>query len=156
MTRALALSPANLYHVGIVVPDIANAAAHLTDAAGYRWTKTVETDLSITSRAGGNVSVSVATAYSVQVPHLELIRAVPGTVWTPSPNGAIHHLGYWVEDLAASARHLEVAGFDLEVRPSGDTLTSFAYYTNDSGLRIEIVDRALFPDWPGFIESMSD
>ena len=46
-------------------------------------------------------------------------------------------------------------GFRLEARPSGDTLSMFAYYTDPSGVRIEIVDRALFPDWPGFLRSMA-
>jgi len=31
----------------------------------------------------------------------------------------------------------------------------FAYYADPSGVRIEIVDRALFPDWPGFLKSMA-
>lgn len=30
----------------------------------------------------------------------------------------------------------------------------FAYYTDSAGVRIEIVDRALFPDWPAFLEMM--
>ena len=30
----------------------------------------------------------------------------------------------------------------------------FAYYVDPFGVRIEIVDRALFPDWPGFLAQM--
>jgi hypothetical protein len=49
---------------------------------------------------------------------------------------------------------LESAGYRLEARPSGEALSTFAYYIDPSGLRIEIVDRAVFPDWPGFLQSM--
>ena len=52
------------------------------------------------------------------------------------------------------AKGLEDAGFVLEARPSGDELTTFAYYLDPTGVRIEIVDRAPFPDWPGIVEMM--
>ena len=41
-----------------------------------------------------------------------------------------------------------------EARPAGETLNTFAYYLDPAGVRIEIVDRALFPDWPGFLEAI--
>jgi hypothetical protein len=52
------------------------------------------------------------------------------------------------------AKGLEDAGFVLEARRSGDELTTFAYYLDPTGGRIEIVDRAPFPHWPGFLEMM--
>jgi len=38
----------------------------------------------------------------------------------------------------------------------GSELAMFAYYVDDFGTRIEIVDRAIFPDFPAFLQSMSD
>lgn len=149
-----ALSTAELYHTGLVVPDLPTATAYLTAAAGYEWTKPVEANLVVTTSAG-DYEVPFRFVYSLQAPHLEVIQEVPGTLWTAAPAGAAHHLGYWVDDLARAARHLEAAGFRLEARPSGETLTSFAYYLDPNGVRIEIVDRALFPDWPGFLAMMT-
>ncbi|WP_175401469.1 VOC family protein [Mycobacterium malmoense] len=148
-----ALKPADFYHTGIIVPDIAAAAARLSVVSGYEWTKPVEATLSVTTE-GGVYEVPFEFVYSLQAPHLELVTEVPGTVWTASPGTATHHLGYWADDLATTARDLEKAGFRQEARPSGDILNSFAYYTDNTGLRIEIVDRAMFPDWPGFLEAM--
>jgi catechol 2,3-dioxygenase-like lactoylglutathione lyase family enzyme len=148
------VKPGDCYHVGLVVDDIATAAARLTATAGYRWTKPVESTLRVTT-ADGDTEVPFRFVYSVQAPHLELIQEVPGTIWTTPPGGAAHHVGYWVDDIAAAAAQLERAGYRLEARPSGDTLATFAYYTDSSGVRIEIVDRALFPDWPGFLKSMA-
>ena len=147
------LSRADNYHVGLVVSDMNSATARLTAASGYTWTKPVEASLSVTS-AGGAVEVPFTFVYSIEAPHLEVIQEVPGTIWTASTTGAAHHLGYWVDDLTMVAEGLEQAGFVLEARPTGDELSTFAYYLDPTGVRIEIVDRALFPDWTGFLEMM--
>jgi catechol 2,3-dioxygenase-like lactoylglutathione lyase family enzyme len=148
------MNPADCYHTGLVVEDMAAAAARLTEAMGYQWTKPVESTLSVTT-ADGDVEVPFCFVYSVNAPHLELIQEVRGTIWTAPVDGGAHHLGYWVDDIAAAAAQLERAGYRLEARPSGDTLSMFAYYTDPGGVRIEIVERALFPDWPGFLKSMA-
>lgn len=88
-------------------------------------------------------------------PHVELIQAVPGTAWAAAPGNAVHHLGYWCDDLAQSAQLLEDNGFAFEA--TADTaapdLALFAYYVDAAGTRIEIVDRALFPDFPAFLQA---
>jgi catechol 2,3-dioxygenase-like lactoylglutathione lyase family enzyme len=144
------LKPSDLYHVGIVVPDIDSAAARLTRVGGYTWTKPVEFTLSITT-AAGEFELTNRFVYSLEVPHLELVQEVPGTVWT----APAHHLAYWVDDLVSTAEQLEQAGYVQEARPSGVTLSTFAYYTDPSGIRIETVDRSVFPDWPGFLKMVS-
>jgi catechol 2,3-dioxygenase-like lactoylglutathione lyase family enzyme len=146
----LALGPADLYHVGIVVPDIDSAAERLTNVSGYTWTKPVEFALSVTTSAGDFELVN-RFVYSLQAPHLELVQEVPGTVWA----APAHHLGYWVDDIGSAAAQLEQAGYLQEARPSGEPLSTFAYYTDPAGIRIELVDRALFPDWPAFLAAMS-
>ena len=147
------LAPTDLYHVGLIVDDIDAAATRLTAVNGYQWTKPVEATLAVTT-AHGDYEVPFKFVYSVQAPHLELVHQVPGTIWSTTPDAAAHHLGYWVDDLAAAAAGLETAGYRQEARPAGDELSMFAYYTDPAGVRIEIVDRALFPDWPGFLESI--
>jgi catechol 2,3-dioxygenase-like lactoylglutathione lyase family enzyme len=148
------LRPADLYHVGLIVDDIDTAAQRLTAVNGYRWTKPLEAALAGTTAADGDYEGPFKFVYSLQAPHLELIQGVPGTIWAPVPGSVAHHFGYWVDDLAAAAAGLEAAGYRQEARPAGDELAMFAYYTDPAGVRIEIVDRALFPDWPGFLEMM--
>jgi catechol 2,3-dioxygenase-like lactoylglutathione lyase family enzyme len=147
------LQPTDLYHVGLIVDDIDAAAKRLTAVNGYGWTKPVEAVLAITT-AERDYEVPFKFIYSLQAPHLELVQQVPGTIWTGSPAAAAHHLGYWVDDLATAAAGLEQAGYRQEARPAGDELSMFAYYIDTAGVRIEIVDRALFPDWPAFLEMM--
>ncbi len=148
------MNPEDFYHVGIVVDDLTAAMERLTAAGGYSWTKPVEYTVAITT-AAGDIDVPFRFVYSLQAPHLELVQQVPGTLWTSPPGRAAHHLGYWVDDIGATAAALEAAGFELEARPAGDTLSTFAYFIDPTGMRIEIVDRAVFPDWPGFLKSMA-
>jgi catechol 2,3-dioxygenase-like lactoylglutathione lyase family enzyme len=154
VTGTAALDPADLYHVGLIVPDLDAAATRFSAIGGYRWTKRVEYTLAVTTPAGEQ-DVPFTFVYSVQAPHLELIAEAPGTIWTAQPDAATHHLGYWVDDLPRAAAGLEAAGYRQEARPSGDTLSMFAYYIDAAGSRIELVDRALFADWPAFLTTMS-
>ncbi|HWF30340.1 MAG TPA: VOC family protein, partial [Mycobacterium sp.] len=93
--------------------------------------------------------------YSIQSPHLELITEVPDSPWTAAPGNSVHHLGYFTDNLADTARMLEGNGFTFEATAdvSPPDLALFAYYIDAFGTRIEIVDRALFPDFPAFLQS---
>lgn len=148
------LAIADLYHVGLVVPDVDEATSRLTAVSGYTWTKPVEAELSVTTRDGDH-AMPFRFVYSIEAPHLEVIQEVPGTLWTADPGRAAHHLGYWTDDLTASCKALQAAGYRLEARPTGEVLSSFAYLVDDAGIRIELVDRTLFPDWPGFLAMMA-
>ncbi len=147
------LSPDDCYHSGLVVSDVRTAAARLTAAAGYEWTAPVQATLAITT-VDGDHEVPFEFVYSIQAPHLELIQEVPGTIWTASPGHALHHLGYWADDLTAATASLELAGYRQEARPADEKSDTFVYLIDPTGVRIEIVNRALFPDWPGFLQSM--
>lgn len=154
MTTVTALDPADLYHVGLIVADIDSAATRLSTIAGYEWTKAIESTLAVTTPTGDQ-DVRFKFVYSLQAPHLELIEGAPGTIWTAQPSTATHHLGYWVDDLTRAAAELENAGYRQEARPAGDALSMFAYYIDAAGARVELVDRALFGDWPGFLSAMA-
>ena len=150
----LALRPEDFYHTGIVVADLDAAMARLSAVAGYTWIAPMSYTLPLRT-ASGTREFTSTFVYSLQSPHLELIRAVPGSPWAAPAGNAVHHLGYFADDLAAAARALEDNGFALEatadVAPPG--LALFAYYVDAAGTRIEIVDRSLFGDFPAFLRS---
>jgi hypothetical protein len=157
---AFALRPEDLYHTGIVVPDLDAAMTRLTALTGYRWITPLSYTLPFRTTAGSRELTSTIV-YSVQGPHLELVQEVPGSPWTAAPGNSVHHLGYFTDNLAETGRMLERNGFSFEMtadvaQPSAESdLALFAYYVDAFGTRIEIVDRALFPDWPGFLQSMA-
>ncbi|OBK17096.1 VOC family protein [Mycobacterium asiaticum] len=156
MTAPLALQAEDLYHTGVVVPDLQAAMTRLTALAGYRWISPMSYTLPFRTAAGTRELTSTIV-YSVQAPYLELIQQVPGTPWMAAPGNAVHHLGYFTDDLSAAARSLQDHGFEFEMTAEvpGSELGLFAYYLDASGTRIEIVDRALFPDFPAFVQSQA-
>jgi hypothetical protein len=151
---AFALRPEDYYHTGIVVPDVEAAMTRLSALAGYRWITPLTYTLPFRT-VNGTRELTSTFVYSLQSPHLELIQQVPDSPWTAAPANSVHHLGYFTDDLAASARLLEANGFTFEATAdtSKPELALFAYYIDEFGTRIEIVDRALFPDFPAFLQS---
>jgi hypothetical protein len=153
---AFVLQPKDFYHTGIVVPDLEAAMARLTALAGYRWITPLSYTLPFRTTAGVSELTSTIV-YSVQSPHIELVQEVPGTPWTAAPGNAVHHVGYFSDNLADTARALESNGFSFEMTGEvpGSEFGMFAYYIDAFGTRIEIVDRALFPDFTAFVESIA-
>lgn len=151
---AFTLRPEDFYHTGIIVPDLDAAMARLSALAGYRWITPVSYTLPFRTMAGTRELTSTFV-YSLQAPHVELIQEVPGTPWEAAPGNAVHHLGYFADNLAETARALEANGFTFEATgaTSAPELALFAYYVDAAGTRIEIVDRSLFPDFPAFLRS---
>ncbi|WP_293003145.1 VOC family protein [Mycobacterium sp.] len=151
---AFALDPKDYYHTGIVVADLDVAMQRLSAVAGYTWITPVTYTLPFRTM-NGTRELTSTFAYSLQAPHLELIQQVPESPWTAAAGNSVHHLGYFVDDLAETARELEANGFAFEATAdtSPPDLALFAYYIDAFGTRIEIVDRKLFPDFSAFLKS---
>lgn len=148
------LRPDDFYHTGIVVPDLDAAMGRLSAVGGYRWITPMTYTLPFRTATGTHQFTSTFV-YSLQAPHLELIKEVPGSPWSAAPGNSVHHLGYFTDNLAETAGLLEDNGFQFEATAdtSPPRLALFAYYIDAFGTRIEIVDRALFPDFPAFLRS---
>jgi catechol 2,3-dioxygenase-like lactoylglutathione lyase family enzyme len=154
MTMTYPLSPAELFHTGIVVPDLEGAAERLSTVAGYSWTRPIEGPVRIRTDSGTQ-TVDLRFVYSIQAPHLELIEQVHGTPWMPAPGNAVHHLGYFTDDFDATAAALAAAGFTLEMchTSDGERPSLFAYYRSPDAVRVELVDRNVFGDLADFLKA---
>jgi Glyoxalase/Bleomycin resistance protein/Dioxygenase superfamily len=153
----MTLRAEDLYHTGIVVPDLEAAMARFTALAGYQWITPLSYTLPFRTAAAGTHEFTSTIVYSTNSPHLELIQEVPGSPWVAAPGNPVHHLGYFTDNLANAARALEDNGltFEATAAASDSELALFAYYVDAFGTRIEIVDRALFPDWAAFLRSQT-
>jgi hypothetical protein len=147
------LRAADLYHTAIVVEDLDNAMARLTRLAGHEWMPPVEHPVPMWTPTG-ETTVRLRMVYSLGEPMLELIQEVVGTTWVRSPTGAIHHIGYFVDDLGAASQALVDEGLPIEVCGcTGPTHpTGFAYHTTADGLRIEVVNRSVLSDMKALLE----
>ncbi len=133
------------FHVGMIVPGLEEAQAALTELVGLTWRSTIEAPVPVhTAATGTTETVQLRFAYSEQQPCLELIEAVPGTVWGLSEGSNLHHLGFWTDDLRRESSRLDAARCPLEAcmdLGDGQRPTSFGYHTG-LGIRVELVDRA--------------
>jgi hypothetical protein len=133
------------FHVGIVVPDLDAAQAHLTALLGTEWGPVVETDLEVRDRDGTDLVVANRMCYSTQAPYLELIQEVPGSPWVCNEHSNLHHIGFFSGALVADAELLRAAACPLEwMDGHGDgPPTTFTYHRDPLGVRVELVDAGM-------------
>lgn len=138
------LSPAryeNLYHMGLVVPDLAAAMAQLSEQLGLMWAPVREFPVRVVEGGRPPVELSVPATYSQQgPPYFELIQATGQGLWSTAYAGQLHHLGLFVDDVAAEVQRLEAIGFVTEmvgVQPDG-SFGGPVYLRNSLGVRIEL------------------
>jgi len=138
------MKPEDLYHTGIVVEDSDASLRWFSEVAGYRWCDELALEQSVWTPSGVR-TVPIRFAYSMNEPRLELLAAVPNTVWVPSSSGA-HHLGFWSDDVDRDIETLVAHGLRVEVRaPMPDGASLWAYCHGLSGPRVELVSRSLEP-----------
>jgi hypothetical protein len=138
----------DLFHIGVVAEDLDATTAALSTLLGYGWTPTMGGPLELTLPGTGDTVLDIQCAYSTSLPRLEVVRAVPGTMWEPVPGGGVHHVGYWSDDVAADAAALEEQGYELEASrrtPGGGAGLFFTFHRSPIGFRIELVTRAAQP-----------
>lgn len=132
------------FHVGIVVDDPAATMAELTALFGYEWGEEIGGPVSV-RLPSGDTTIQIRAWYSTTTPRLEIVEAIPGTLWSPADSG-IHHFGYWVDDVAARSAELEKLGYAAEaigLRPDG--VPYWAYHRSPAGPRLELVSRVVQP-----------
>ena len=134
-----------MFHVGIVVPDLAAAQKELGALLGLVWGPVVSLSLAVRLGDGSDVEYPNTICYSTEPPYLELIQEVKGSPWECNAHSNLHHIGFFTEDLQASSMELGQAGCPLQVcgRQEGAAPTSFAYHDGDARVRIELVDAQL-------------
>jgi len=151
---AASLGPqARVFHAGFVVRDFEGAMRRLGEALRVDWAKRLEAPAMRLGTRDGEIEVpSMRLTYSVQPMHVELIEAVPGTLWEADTGLRGHHVGLWTDDLAGESKRLEDLGFPLHTHALGPDggLATFAYHATDLWLYLELVDsaaRAFYPKW---------
>ena len=141
-----------IYHVGVLTPDLDKAMNELGTAHGVEWC-TVQDRVMAVRTPDGDHEWAIRFTYSTEGPqHIELLEAEAGSYWDATGRAGLHHVGLWIDDLAAGMDHLTAQGWATEasgIGPSGELMT-FAYLRPPSGLLVELVDvraRPRFEQW---------
>ena len=127
---------AGFFHIGIVVKDMATGMADMSRRFGVTFPEAREANVKM-RYLGEEQQVSVKFVYSREGPvYIELLEAVPGTVWE---NAGIHHLGVFCDGMEDEVQKLVADGYTHEGASLGadGSLQGAQYITNDSGVRLE-------------------
>ena len=140
-----------LYHIGLIVPDLHAAMAQYTATFGFGWA-TVHESTPEVMVDGERRQAQIAVTYSIQgPPYLELVQERRGSIWG-ADGLALTHVGFWAEDLGAGQRALEASGLAARVRDAGrgGHPARFSYHPFAGGLWIELVHTSFktqLADW---------
>jgi hypothetical protein len=143
--RTYVLGKLDVFHVGLSVPDLELAMSSIGSNLGISWAPPQDRVQKLRTRSGEMRDEHIVFTYSSDgPPHIELIAPEPGSVWGITPANGLHHIGAFASDITVApgdGLQLEFGGGHGE-RPAG-----FAYYTSAHGIRIELVDSSLRPQF---------
>ena len=79
--------------------------------------------------------------------HVELLEGPEGSVWDGTATPGVHHVGVWVDDLAAEADAVLSRGWTCAAAQQSpdDGFGVFAYVVPPSGAIVELVSSAVRP-----------
>ena len=131
-----------MYHVGIVVPEVEAARERLTELLGVVWGRIVEADIDVRDGDGDVAKVQLKMCYSTEAPYLELIAERPGTPWICNPHSNLHHIGFFSDALGSDSAGLTSAQCPIDLAQHGEATaaTGWVYHRDPLGIRIELVD----------------
>lgn len=136
------------YHLGVRVPDLDVAMTEMGPTLGLTWCSVQERDQQVWTPDAGPVTVPLRFTYAAEGPmHLELLQGPPGSVWDGSGCTGAHHLGVWVDDVAAETVALVEQGWEVvaaQKEPAAG-YGVFTYVAPPSGLIVELVWSAIEP-----------
>jgi catechol 2,3-dioxygenase-like lactoylglutathione lyase family enzyme len=130
---------APFYHVGIIVPDLAQAQRDLTSTLGLTWASEQRQEMPVMVN-GTLVERDISFVYSITgPPHVELIAANEPP-WTAQDG--LQHMGIWSEDLIADIDALVAENYTVTANGlnRNNEVRRFAYLTSPTGLLVELVD----------------
>jgi catechol 2,3-dioxygenase-like lactoylglutathione lyase family enzyme len=136
------------FHTGIRVPDIDAAMAELSEQLGVTWAQLQERDQPVWTPETGAITTPLRFTYSCEGPvHLELLQGQPGTHWYGADHPGPHHIGVWVDDVAATTEAAVAAGWTLMSagKAPEDAYGAFTYVRSPQGIIVEPVWSAVQP-----------
>lgn len=138
-----------LYHTGIRVPDLDAAMDEMGEALGVTWAAPRQTDAQdVWTPDQGQHALPLRYVYSCEGPqHIELLQGPEGSIWDGSRDPGVHHVGIWVDDVAAETDRCVDAGWTVAAaqKSPDDGYGLFTYVVPPCGPIVELVDAIVLP-----------
>lgn len=145
--------PPELFHVGLLVANIATAKGRLESVLGLQFHDPVDIDLLVETMLNSEPhSYTSRLCYSTAGPiYTELVQADGSDYKSISQGERIHHLGYWVFDVKAQRARQRAAGVrdEVVIRYPGSRRIR-QWFTDPltlNGIRAEYFDAAWRPSF---------
>jgi len=139
----------DIFKTGLIVADIGKAMEDLGRWMQIEWTPPSITELTIRTDDGDDTVALTFACSTNTTTILELLQAHERGYYQLQPGEKLHHVSIWAEDLAATSERLAAQGMPLEAIGVGDegAPSLFAFHKNPYGLRVELVDAAMRPQF---------
>lgn len=144
----MAIDYQRIYHTGVRVPSLRPAMDELGSQLNLTWAEVRQNDQQVWTPERGLHSVPLTYTYSCEGPqHLELLEGEAGSVWDGREHPGVHHIGVWVDDVAAEAEEALRSGWTCAASQTApdDGFGVFAYVVPPSGMIVELVNAAVLP-----------
>jgi len=134
-----------LYHVGILVPDLDSAVDHYENLYGVKFRPPINvTSCRVVQRSCPDAPLTCRLTYSTQGPmYVELLEAQGDGLWSLRNIGGIHHIGRWSADPVCESKRLLAAGATWEATMYLDAETVGIVFVRYQGVLMELVIDAL-------------
>jgi catechol 2,3-dioxygenase-like lactoylglutathione lyase family enzyme len=151
VTLQTALGLGDPYHVGIAVHDLDDAMARLGSTLGLEPWATLEAEVPAIYR-GAETLTGIRSAFARSGSLLvELVQPTGGNftaqTFLDERGEGIYHLGYWVEDMAATLERVDAAGIGVDWRfpVDGDAFAVYLDAKQTLGIHVELVSPNMKP-----------
>jgi catechol 2,3-dioxygenase-like lactoylglutathione lyase family enzyme len=139
------VTASNLFHVGVLVPDLGEAMQRFEDVLGleFKDPARVQVNRFVEGQFDGPIELNLT--WSVQgPPYLELIESTGDALYAHHHEG-LHHIGLWEPDNAGRRDSLQSKGVGVtsaQFYPEGGIIALYSEPNDRFGTRMEFVDEA--------------
>ena len=136
------------YHIGMVVHDLQEAAAHYSKLLDITFTEPTDSVLCIENpQQGQSESIKVMAAYSrTRAPYLELIQSNGNGIFSDRNAGGILYFGVWEPDMEGRVQKLKEQGIGIDALISsecGKPANAIITAPDRMGVRMEFLSTIL-------------
>jgi len=138
-----------IFHTGIRVHDLDVAMVEMGESMGVTWATVQHSDdRAVWTPEDGLQHVPLTFVYSCEGPqHIELLESPAPSPWHAGDSPGVHHVGLWVDDVAAATERCLAAGWSVAAAgaPPDDGYGAYTYVVPPSGPIVELVLGAVEP-----------
>ena len=143
------MTATNLFHVGILVPDLDEAVARFTEVLGLSFNEPAVAHVDRFEQGTSVEALDLRISWSAQgPPYLELLESQDNSGLYGHHHEGLHHVGLWEPDPEALIDRLRNLGLGQEgtqYTPDDRILATYTAPAELYGTRLEFIDAARRP-----------